>query len=172
MKISIKHTSKGDGLKKLEAGIKAIDNRQVNVGMPTGSEQAYIAAIHEWGVNIPVTDKMRKWFIAQGHPLKKTTTQIVIPERSFFRNGMDAKGDKIIEKYEKIIGDVLYGSMSVEQFLDGLGNGLASAIKDYATELSSPANSGFTIEMKGSSNPLVGKSGGSGMIGAISYEVK
>lgn len=169
MKVTVKRTVKKDGLKKYEAGIKGINGKQVNVGMPTGSEQAYIAAIHEWGVNIAVTDKMRRWFIAQGRPLKKSTTQIVIPERSFFRNGMDAEGSKIVDNYEKLVGNVMAGELDADNFLNALGTDLAGAIKDYATALRSPPNSGFTIERKGSSNPLVDTGD---MIGAIAYKIK
>lgn len=169
LRVQVKVKRDKDGMKRLLAGVEALDGKQVNVGMPTGSEQAYIAAIHEWGVNITVTQKMRNWFIAQGHPLKKSTTQIVIPERSFFRNGMSAKGNKVIEKHKQVIPDVLYGSMSVNAFLDGLGLELSTAIKDYARDLKSPPNSGFTVERKGSSNPLVDTGS---MINAISYKVK
>lgn len=169
IKVEVKRTVTKDGLQKYKVGAKALNNRAVHVGMPTGSEQAYIAAIHEWGVNIAVTEKMRRWFIAQGRPLKKSTTHIVIPERSFFRNGMDAEGEKVVDVHEKLVPYVIAGELDADAFLNNLGTDLAGAIKDYATELSSPPNSGFTIERKGSSNPLADTGT---MIGAIAYKVK
>lgn len=39
--------------------------------------------------------------------------------------------------------------------LDLCGQQMATAIKEYATELSSPPNSAMTVDRKGSSNPLV-----------------
>ena len=169
MGIKVKVTSDVKSLNKAFAELKALNGRKVNVGIPAGSKEAQIAAIHEWGLAITVTDKMRNWFKGQGHPLKASTTQIVIPERSFFLAGMDAEGKKIIKNYSKLIPAVINGKLSATAFLDALGREVTTAIKEYATNLSSPANSGFTVERKGSSNPLVDSGN---MIGAINYEVK
>lgn len=169
MGIKVKTTVDVKKLEKAFAALETLNGRKVNIGMPSGSKQAQIAAVHEWGLTITVTDKMRKWFIAQGHPLKKTTTQIVIPERSFFRSGMRDKGSGAAKKYTKLIAEVIKGTISVEQFLNGLGLEVTTVIKEYARDLSSPKNSGFTVERKGSSNPLVDTGN---MIGAINYKVE
>lgn len=169
MGIKVKVTSDVKSLNKAFAELKALNGRKVNIGIPAGSKEAQIAAIHEWGVTITVTEKMRNWFKGQGYPLKASTTQIVIPERSFFRAGMDSEGKKIIKNYSKLIPAVINGKLSATAFLDVLGREVATAIKEYAADLSSPANSGFTVDRKGSSNPLVDSGN---MIGAINYEVK
>nr|DAE80297.1 MAG TPA: virion morphogenesis protein [Bacteriophage sp.] len=169
MGIKVKTTVDVKKFEKAFAALETLNGRKVNIGMPSGSKQAQIAAVHEWGLTITVTDKMRKWFIAQGHPLKKTTTQIVIPERSFFRSGMRDKGSGAAKKYTKLIAEVIKGTISVEQFLNGLGLEVTTVIKEYARDLSSPENSGFTVERKGSSNPLVDTGN---MIGAINYKVE
>ena len=169
MGIKVKTTVDVKKLEKAFAALETLNGRKVNIGMPSGSKQAQIAAVHEWGLTITVTDKMRKWFIAQGHPLKKTTTQIVIPERSFFRSGMRDKGSDAAKKYTKLIAEVIKGTISAEQFLNGLGLEVTTVIKEYARDLSSPENSGFTVERKGSSNPLVDTGN---MIGAINYKVE
>lgn len=169
MGIKVKTTVDVKKLEKAFAALETLNGRKVNIGMPSGSKQAQIAAVHEWGLTITVTDKMRKWFIAQGHPLKKTTTQIVIPERSFFRSGMRDKGSDAAKKYTKLIAEVIKGTISSEQFLNGLGLEVTTVIKEYARDLSSPKNSGFTVERKGSSNPLVDTGN---MIGAINYKVE
>lgn len=169
MGIKVKTTVDVKKLEKAFAALETLNGRKVNIGMPSGSKQAQIAAVHEWGLTITVTDKMRKWFIAQGHPLKKTTTQIVIPERSFFRSGMRDKGSDAAKKYTKLIAEVIKGTISAEQFLNGLGLEVTTVIKEYARDLSSPENSGFTVERKGSSSPLVDTGN---MIGAINYKVE
>ena len=169
MGIKVKTAVDVKKLEKAFAALETLNGRKVNIGMPSGSKQAQIAAVHEWGLTITVTDKMRKWFIAQGHPLKKTTTQIVIPERSFFRSGMRDKGSDAAKKYTKLIAEVIKGTISAEQFLNGLGLEVTTVIKEYARDLSSPKNSGFTVERKGSSNPLVDTGN---MIGAINYKVE
>ena len=79
MGIKVKVTSDVKSLNKAFAELKALNGRKVNVGIPAGSKEAQIAAIHEWGLAITVTDKMRNWFKGQGHPLKSSTTQIFIP---------------------------------------------------------------------------------------------
>lgn len=98
---------------------------------------------------------MRAWFAYQGCPLKKSTTVIKIPERSFLRSGHDENVDRVLTQTERAVGQVIAGQMSVDNLLDFCGEQMATAIKNYARNLSSPANSGFTTERKGSSNPLV-----------------
>lgn len=46
---------------------------------------ADIAAVHEFGTVIPVTPKMRAYLAAQGLYLRRSTTHIVIPPRSYLR---------------------------------------------------------------------------------------
>ena len=123
-----------------------------------------LAGIHEYGCRIPVTPKMRAFMHHRGVHLKKSTTTIVIPERSFLRNGHDANIDKVMKQTA-----VVAGTMSVDDMLDLCGEQLATAIKKYARDLSSPANSSLTIEWKGSSNPLVDTGN---MIASIDWEVE
>lgn len=157
-----------DDFPSMQKTVKQLQGKKVQVGCLQG-EHAWLAAIHEYGCRIPVTDKMRAWFHYQGVHLKKETTEIVIPERSFLRAGYDKNRKDILERVQMLEQDVLDGTMSAEQFLTQTGLLMASAIKDYATELDSPANSGFTVERKGSSNPLwdTGQ-----MIGGITYKVE
>lgn len=98
---------------------------------------------------------MRAYLHAQGLHLSPSTTEIVIPERSFLRNGHDANSDRIIKQTERAIGMVIGGRMTVDDLLDLYGQQMATAIKKYARDLRTPPNHPFTIEQKGSSNPLV-----------------
>lgn len=98
---------------------------------------------------------MRAYLHSQGLHLNPNTTEIVIPERSFLRNGHDENVDRIIKQTERAIGQVIAGKMSVDDLLDLYGQQMATAIKKYARDLSEPANHPFTVEQKGSSNPLV-----------------
>lgn len=101
--------------------------------------------------------------------LKPTTTEIVIPERSFIRAGHDKHADGVLQKTEVLLKDVLGGTMSEDQFLKTVGILMSSKIKEYATDLDSPPNSKFTAERKGSDNPLwdTGQ-----MIGGITYKIE
>ena len=154
---------------KMERAIKQINGKKVSVGVLGGGEQSWLASIHEYGCIIKVTPKMRAYLAATGLHLKATTTQITIPERAFLRNGFDKCKDDVIDKAEKLLGDVLGGTMSENQLFELVGLLLKSGIQDYARELDSPPNHPYTVERKGSSNPLIDSGD---MIGAISYKVE
>lgn len=153
---------------KMEASIEDLNGLKVNVGALEG-EHAWLASIHEYGCRIPVTPKMRAWFHHQGVHLKKSTTVIIIPERSFLRGGFDENAEKVLNATERVLGDVIEGTMSTDQYAELVGLQLASAIKKYARDLRNPPNSKFTIQRKGSSNPLVDTGQ---MIDGITYEVE
>lgn len=128
-----------------------------------------LASIHEYGCRIPVTPKMRAFLHRKGLHLKKTTTEIIIPERSFLRNGFDEHKEDVIKTSEAVLPDVMIGTMSIEQYGKLVGLQLASAIKEYAVNLREPPNHPFTKQQKGSSNPLIDTGD---MIEGITYEVE
>lgn len=98
---------------------------------------------------------MRVFLHSQGLHLKDTTTEIVIPERAFMRNGYDENADRVFRQTERAVKQLMDGEMSVDDFLDLCGQQMATAIKKYARDLDTPKNHSYTIEQKGSSNPLV-----------------
>lgn len=139
----------------------------VEVGVLNG-ENKWLAAIHEYGLDIEVTPAMRAYLHSQGLHLKKSTTHIHIPERSFLRTGYDQNIDGVLKKGRALLKDVLAGKMSVAACHKAVGLELSSKISDYAIELSSPENHPFTKNQKGSSNPLVDTGD---MIGGITWRV-
>ena len=153
----------------MQKSAHALKGRAVNVGYLQGGEMAWLASIHEYGCRIKVTDKMRAFLHSQGLHLKATTKEIVIPERSFLRGGWDAHHEAVIKQTDPLIADVTAGKMSADQFCEVVGLLLKSKIQDYAVDLRNPANHPFTVQRKGSSNPLVDSGD---MIGALSYEVE
>lgn len=128
-----------------------------------------LAAIHEYGLEIEVTDKMRAFLHYQGLHLKDSTTHIKIPERSFLRSSHDENAEDVLKQSEKAIGQVVSGKMSINQYLDMVGRDYVTMVKEYIVELDSPPNHPYTIEQKGSSNPLVSTGG---LVESISYRVK
>ena len=163
-----KYQTKKDGFSSMKKTARTIGKRNVDVGI-FDSEQAFIARIQEYGCKIPITPKMRAWLHYNGLHVKDSTTFITIPERSFLRASWDEQSQTVLAKARKALPDVLIGHMSEEQYCKMAGLMLTSMVKDYARNLSSPANHPFTIERKGSSNPLVdtGK-----MIEHITYQIK
>lgn len=167
MGIKVKTTK--DEFPRMEKSLRSLNGRKVKCGAIGGGEHAWLAGIHEYGCRIPVTPKMRAYLHSKGLHLKESTTEIVIPERSFLRAGFDEHHQKVANKVDRTLPDVLAGTMSEEQFLETIGILLSSKIKDYARDLRKPANHPFTVEQKGSSNPLVDTGS---MIESITYEVE
>ena len=163
--MSVKYTTKKDDFPKMVKELKALKIEGVEVGVLQG-EAAWLASIHEYGCDIPVTPKMRAYLHAQGLHLKSSTTRIRIPERSFLRTGYDQNIDDVKKKAALLMGEVAQGRMSASGCMQAVGMELAGKIKDYARELSDPVNHPFTVERKGSSNPLVDTGD---MIGGISW---
>lgn len=132
-------------------------------------ELGMIAHVHEYGCDIKVTDKMRAYLsAAKGIHLKKSTTVIRIPERSFIRAGFNEHEAGWRKKAEELINEAVTGNIPVDAMLDMLGLDLAGKIQEFARDLKSPTNSSATVKLKGSSNPLVDTGR---MIGAIKHEV-
>ena len=107
------------------------------------------------GCKIQITPKMRAWLHANGLHVKGSTTHITIPERSFLRSGHDENADKVLKNASMALGQVIDGKMSIDTWLDAYGQMMADTIKLYIRDLKSPPNHPYTIEQKGSSNPLV-----------------
>jgi len=157
-----------DDIPKMVKAAKVIDDKKVKVGVFSG-EHAWLAAIHEYGCTIPVTAKMRAYLHHIGVHLKPSTTQIVIPERSFLRAGHDAKADEVLSVAESVLGDVLTGTMSEETYLEFVGTTLRDAIKEYAVDLKTPAKKPWPTRPSGFDNPLVMTGD---MINGIEYETE
>lgn len=166
MAVKIK-TVKND-FPKMEAQLQIINGKNINVGV-TG-EHAWLAGIHEYGCRIKVTPKMRAWLRRNGLHLKKTTTEIVIPERSFLRAGFDEVHLKAVERAERILPLVIEGKVPESQLYELVGTILRDGIKDYARDLKSPPKHPFTLKREGgAANPLINTGD---MINSIEYEVE
>lgn len=165
MGLKMKCTTKHDDFPDMFKRLKAVDGIGVEVGVLKG-EHAWLASIHEYGCDIPVTPKMRAFLHGQGFHLKESTTSIRIPERSFLRTGYDANREAVMQKGQLLLRQVAAGNMTANGCMKALGLELSSKIKDYAVELSSPGNHPFTVDQKGSSNPLVDSGD---MIGSITW---
>lgn len=166
--MGVKWTTKKDKFPDMKRTIDTINSKSIEVGCIEGNHQ-WLAAIHEYGCDIRVTPKMRAYLHHQGLHLSPDTTEIHIPERSFLRSGHDKEAKEVMVKASKVIGQVIDGKMSEEQFFDMVGQMLATKIKTYARDLSDPPNHPYTVDQKGSSNPLVDTGN---MIEGISFRVK
>lgn len=129
----------------LEIGIMGEDDTELTM----------IAAVHEFGVDIQVTPKMRAFLHTIGIHLKKETEVIRIPERSYIRAGWDSKLPDIEKKITMLLDGVLMGQITAMMFFEGLGPQIEAYLREYLVALSTPPLKPATIARKGSSNPLV-----------------
>lgn len=139
---------------KMKARLEDLDGNGVEVGVLKG-EHAWLAAIHEYGCDIKITPRMRKFLHWKGLHVKDSTTEIKIPERSFLRGGFDANEGKLVKKAELLLGEVIDGRMSADGCFEALGSDFRDRIRDYLVELDKPANHEYTLEHKNTSNPLI-----------------
>lgn len=154
---------------KVLSDLSKAKQKKAKVGYMKDSELAMIASVHEFGARILVTDKMRGYLASQGLHLKAETTHIVIPERSFLRTGTDLYEDDVRSKANDLIDQVISGNVSVDSFFEMLALELKGKIQEHAIDLNNPANHPFTVEKKGSNNPLVDKGG---LIQSMEVEVQ
>ena len=163
--MGVSHKTIKNEFPSMKKRMDEINGNAIEVGVLQG-ESAWLASIHEYGCDITVTPKMRAFLHMAGLHLKDSTTHIKIPERSFLRTGYDENRADVIQKAQRLMADVVSGDMGEGTLLMAVGEELSSKIKDYARDLNSPANHPFTVENKGSSNPLVSTGD---MIGGITW---
>lgn len=146
-------------LDELIADLKSIENREVEVGVFDGANLK-LAAIHEFGVDIEVTDAMRGYLAAElGIHLRKDTTHIKIPERAPLRRTADDPKwlDEVQEEFEFALEDFLLGKVNAKQVLNSVGLVASNGIRDriVSGEGLAPPNHPATVAKKGSARPLV-----------------
>lgn len=154
MSVKIKDNNRiPDLLKELEY----IDEHIVRIGVlgEDDSHMVMIASVNEFGVDIQVTEKMRKYLHKMGLHLKKSTTKITIPERSFIRSTFDENEDKLERYAEKLLQGVLDGKITGKQCLERIGEYLRTKISSKIRDIKEPPNHPFTQKMKAIDNPLI-----------------
>lgn len=156
--MGVKWKTTTNKIQDVSVSVKGMNGRTVKIGALKG-DLAWLAGIHEYGCDIPVTPKMRAFLHRQGLHLKDSTKYIKIPERSFLRTGHDQNADRVMKQTDWAISQVLSGKMSVDDMFDLCGQQFATAIKKYMRDLSTPANHSYTVQQKGSSNPLIDTGG-------------
>lgn len=174
----VKNTGKFDD-RKLRALISRLEEAKrlsVVVGVPASanatrgdSNNATIAAVHEFGATIKVTPKMRGFLGAAGLYLKKSTTQITIPERSFLRSTMQEHGKEAAALLAKSINEALFGDGDMRKPFDVTGRLLSGLAQKKIQSGISPANSDFTVKRKKSSKPLIDQGQ---LLQSITWEVR
>lgn len=91
-----------------------------------------------------------------------------VPKRDFMKQSRRGAEDVMKEKIRKLSPRIARGGTTKGKIVDILAPFVTDVFKETIVRLSTPANSERTIEIKGSSNPLVD----SGLMGQVlTYEV-
>ena len=143
---------------KLLKILEEITSFEIRVGFvgQVDSKVLMIASVNEFGCQIEVTEKMRGYLGATGLHLKKETTHINIPERSFIRGGYDENKAKMDQIIDGLLERVVTMEISVSQFQNQIGQYCVGLIQEYLTNLRDPENHPYTVDQKGGkTNPLI-----------------
>ena len=159
-----------ENLDELYDKVKKINDMEIRIGVfkDTGSKLLMIARVHEFGTKIEVTPKMRAYLHAKGLHLRADTQYINIPERSYVRGTAIEKLKDIQKNGKKYLEQLLTSNMKVETFGKLLGEILSDIMKEQMKDLKNPKLHPFTIEQKGSDDPLIDKGN---LLDGITYKV-
>lgn len=91
-----------------------------------------------------------------------------VPERPFLRNAMRDNKGKYRNGMRASAAKLLTGKTSISVVLSKLGIMAQGDVQESITSLQSPPNSPTTIELKGSSNPLIDSGE---MRGAVTWKI-
>ena len=138
-------------LKKGKVEVGWLEGLTYDNGMPVWK----VAEINEFGATIKVTDKMRGWFLYNGFPLSKNTTEIHIPARSFMRSTEDEKKEEWSNVINSRLVKVFSGELTIEQALEQLGIKIKADIQEKIASSVPPPNAPMTQIRKGKNTPLI-----------------
>lgn len=152
--------------------LEELSSTAVRIGILSSAkgEILMIANVNEYGCDIPITNKMRGFFLNEYDVwLPYNKKSIKIPERSFIRSSYDENKNKF-NSYEEFFDAVLDMKISVRQFYKIIGEACVNTIKEYIKDKSNfDENSSFTLEQKKpKTTPLINTGN---LINAIDYEV-
>lgn len=149
------------GWNRIKKELDSIDDAYVKVGVLSdaggegGTNLADVATWNEFGVVIPVTDRMRNFFSAQGIHFKASTTSIKIPPRPFMAQAFEKNRGAVTKMLEAYKSKIFSGEMTVEFFLNDLGTKYKGMIQRIFRDGNFKENSDLTKLLKNSSKPLI-----------------
>lgn len=124
-------------------------------GSKTPASNVDIAIWQEYGVNIPVTVKMRWYLHFAGLHLKPSTTTIHIPARPFMTRVANKKGKQWQELSDTLVGQIFFKSIPVPAALAKLGAVMQGDIQKELASGRFKKLHPFTIRRKKSNRPLI-----------------
>lgn len=154
----IQQTRNINNLEKLQRILEELKTKKVIIGIfgANDSHILMIARVQEFGCDIQVTEKMRAYLHHRGLHLRKETTSIHIPERSFIRRTPQERQSEIDNVIKEGLNRLLTFEIDVTGFYNLVGQALVGITQEVLTSGSYEPNHPFTIEQKGGkSTPLI-----------------
>lgn len=130
-----------------------------------GLSVAQVAMWNEYGVAIPVSNRMRGYLGANGFHLKKSTSQLNIPARPFMRNAAMKYGDDWRIEASGALAAVIRGEESNDGAGNTIGTMMQAGIQESIDSNIQPPNHPFTMAPKSArvvdsgGSPIMGESG-------------
>lgn len=161
--VTVQNDLTESGAHELERTLRALERSAIDVGFfeDQGFHQGAsiplpaLAAIHEFGATIPVTEKMRNYLASLGLPLRKETTELHIPARPFLGPAFDLYEADLQSALERGLTLVFTGAITVEQFFTEIGRITVGIVVQSLDAVTEPPLHPFTVARKGSTKPLI-----------------
>ncbi len=161
-----------EDLARIKRELLALSKMRIHVGIlgDADGDLLMIAAVHEYGCTIKVTERMRGYLHHVGLHLKKSTDQINIPERSFIRASYDTGKQSIDSVSRDAINRVISGEWNAEQAAKSIGLFCVQMTQEFInTGKVEPPDSQYTLDHKNQKTTLV-ESGR--LVESITFEIE
>lgn len=153
-------------LARIKRELQALQNMEIHVGIQgdAGSNLLKIAAVHEYGATIKMSDGMRRKLGAMGlfddnenytPPAGAKKGYINIPERSFIRASYDTGIEELTKACAAAIRHIYYDGWTAEQAANSIGAQAAQMTRSFIDAGTEPPKSEFTQKHSTQKTPLV-----------------
>lgn len=113
-----------------------------------GEPVAPYAFFNEFGASVPVTEKSRRWFGAQGVHLKKSADHITVPSRPFMRSTVKNRSAAWAKGFSGALRGKVPDAEAVRGVLESLGRQVQGDIVAAIASNMPPENSPLTRRLK------------------------
>ena len=151
-------------IRRIKSELLKLSGIHITVGIQGDgdSELLMIARVHEYGCEIKITDKMRRFMGAKGFfkdknyvpPPGKKKGYVVIPERSFMRASYAQGKAEIIEAYKIALRHIVKDKWTAEQAANNIGAQALQMVQTYFNTKLQPPKSDITKKFSTQEQPL------------------
>ena len=168
-------------LERLKRELASLEKMTLYIGVQgdAGSDMLMIARVHEYGLLLKMSDKMRRYLGAAGlfdsddnYTPRPGSRQgyVNIPERSFIRASYDTGQRELQEYVNTAIAKVIDGRKTAREAMEEIGLRAAQMTQNFMGGATiPPQNTKFTLSRKGAQTPLIDSGR---LVGSITYQIE